>query len=205
MEEQDGAVARQGSPAPDESGPQKNKTVLHGKLRAAHPRRRLHGGTQAALHIRQRKPCPPAAWDAAERQKEVGSKPIKLSLTSRATARYRRLRRQAKRGGGRLVRGRRFRWPFSLGFNYTVRFISLAELMQLTPHCSTSRETNQDRQTRPRQRYAVGAIEATRTLIQRGVSVTFRWTPAHSGLEDNEIADVCAKAAAESTHHWRGQ
>ena len=37
-------------------------------------------------------------------------------------------------------------------------------------------------------------------LIERGCSVTIRWTPAHKGVEENEAAGFYAKLAAE-THY----
>ena len=42
------------------------------------------------------------------------------------------------------------------------------------------------------------AIEACVRLMSRGKSVTIRWTPAHLGVEGNEMADLYAKGVAES-------
>ena len=40
-------------------------------------------------------------------------------------------------------------------------------------------------------------IGLERLLIERGCTVTIRWTPAHRGVEGNEIADSYTKLAAE--------
>ena len=37
-----------------------------------------------------------------------------------------------------------------------------------------------------------------RVLSERACAVTIRWTPAYRGVEGNEIADSCAKWAAEA-------
>lgn len=47
----------------------------------------------------------------------------------------------------------------------------------------------------PGQQYAVQAITAARALTQRANAVT----PAHNGVEGNEMADLYAKATAENT------
>ena len=57
---------------------------------------------------------------------------------------------------------------------------------------ATSRATT-DR-TGPRQGFAAAIIEV---IQQSGSEITTRVTPAHEGVEGNEMADVRAKAAAE--------
>ena len=51
----------------------------------------------------------------------------------------------------------------------------------------------------PGQRHAAAAIDLCDRLMSRGNSVTIRWTPAHLGVEGNEMADPWAKGVAEST------
>lgn len=48
----------------------------------------------------------------------------------------------------------------------------------------------------PGQHMALRAIEIAERIVQRGESVTVRWTPAHRGIEGNERADQAAKEAA---------
>ena len=50
----------------------------------------------------------------------------------------------------------------------------------------------------PRQTFAKAVITLREWVIERGYSITMRWTPANKGVEDNEVADEYAKAAAES-------
>ena len=45
----------------------------------------------------------------------------------------------------------------------------------------------------PGQALANAIIELEELLSRRGCSVTIRWTPAHKGVEGNEVADSCAK------------
>ena len=49
----------------------------------------------------------------------------------------------------------------------------------------------------PGQDLAVRAIEVAEHTVQRGNSITIRWTPAHRGVEGNERADRAAREAAE--------
>ena len=51
----------------------------------------------------------------------------------------------------------------------------------------------------PGQTLAVEAIETCARLLSRDNTVTVRWTPAQLGVEGNEVADLYAKGAAEST------
>ena len=51
--------------------------------------------------------------------------------------------------------------------------------------------------TGPGQTLAILAIETANTIIDRDNSITFRWTPAHAGVEGNERADGTARRAAE--------
>lgn len=50
----------------------------------------------------------------------------------------------------------------------------------------------------PGQAFSRAIIEASERLKNRGCSVTLRWKPSHKGVEGNEVADGCAKQAAES-------
>ena len=47
--------------------------------------------------------------------------------------------------------------------------------------------------TGPGQALARAVIELERLLILRGCTVAIRWTPAHKGVEGNELADSYAK------------
>ena len=49
----------------------------------------------------------------------------------------------------------------------------------------------------PGQAFAGATVEVTKRLTTQGFSVSLRWVPAHKGVEDNEMAGVFAKAAAE--------
>ena len=51
--------------------------------------------------------------------------------------------------------------------------------------------------TGPGQALAKRTIELVKNMVDRGNSVTLRWTPAHAGVEGNEQADGMAKRAAE--------
>ena len=46
----------------------------------------------------------------------------------------------------------------------------------------------------------VSIIELEEIRNRRGCSGTIRWTPAHKGVESNEMADTYAKWAAEARH-----
>ena len=48
----------------------------------------------------------------------------------------------------------------------------------------------------PGQRFAVAVIEVCPRVLPRNDDVTIRWVPAHSGAEDNKVADRYAKSAA---------
>ena len=48
----------------------------------------------------------------------------------------------------------------------------------------------------PGQDIAIRAIEVAERLVQKGNTITIRWTPAHVGVEGNERADLAAKGAA---------
>ena len=48
----------------------------------------------------------------------------------------------------------------------------------------------------PGQDMAIRAIEIAESLVQRGNTITIKWTPAHVGVEGNERADLAAKDAA---------
>ena len=47
--------------------------------------------------------------------------------------------------------------------------------------------------TGPGQALAKRTIELVKNMVDRGNSVTLRWTPAHAGVEENEQADDMAK------------
>ena len=51
--------------------------------------------------------------------------------------------------------------------------------------------------TGPAQALAKAVIATVDGLVDRGNTLTIRWTPAHKGVEGNEQADEAAKAAAE--------
>ena len=51
----------------------------------------------------------------------------------------------------------------------------------------------------PGKRCVVEVIDVASTLIQRGNSVTIRWRAAYNGVEDNRLANMNAKVAAENT------
>ena len=53
----------------------------------------------------------------------------------------------------------------------------------------------------PGQRLAIEAIDTCTRLLGRDNAVTVRWTPAHLVVESNEMANLYAKEAAESTAH----
>ena len=46
--------------------------------------------------------------------------------------------------------------------------------------------------------------EVAKILKVRGCSVTLRWTPAHSGVEGDEVADEYAKVATHFLRNRRG-
>lgn len=50
----------------------------------------------------------------------------------------------------------------------------------------------------PGQVLARAIVTKGKRLQERGCSLTIRWTPAHKGIVDNEVADDFAKAVAES-------
>ena len=45
----------------------------------------------------------------------------------------------------------------------------------------------------PGQETATQVIELARRVVDQGISITIRWTPAHRGVEGNERADQAAK------------
>ena len=51
--------------------------------------------------------------------------------------------------------------------------------------------------TGPGQALAIRAINTAKSLVDRGNTITLRWTPSHEGIEGNERADEMAKRAAE--------
>ena len=51
--------------------------------------------------------------------------------------------------------------------------------------------------TGPGQAAAIRAITIVRAMVDRGNTVTLRWTPSHAGIEGNEQANDMAKRAAE--------
>ena len=51
--------------------------------------------------------------------------------------------------------------------------------------------------TGPGQALAIDAITTARDLVDRGNTITLRWTPSHEGIEGNEQADEMAKRVAE--------
>ena len=44
--------------------------------------------------------------------------------------------------------------------------------------------------------FVTATIEVAEGLVGKGCSITLRWTPAHKGVEGNEVADSFAKEAA---------
>ena len=48
----------------------------------------------------------------------------------------------------------------------------------------------------PGQEMAIRIIELAQRVVDQGNSITVRWTPAHRGVEGNEMADQAAKDAA---------
>ena len=48
----------------------------------------------------------------------------------------------------------------------------------------------------PGQEMAIRAIEIAERITRGGNTITFKWTPAHAGVEGNERADMAAKSAA---------
>ena len=55
----------------------------------------------------------------------------------------------------------------------------------------------------PGQRFAVAAIEVCYRIFARGYQITIRWVPSHIGIEENEMADRYARAAADRSARCR--
>lgn len=72
------------------------------------------------------------------------------------------------------------------GMHYTIFSDSQAALCRV-----------QHDRTGPGQMQAVAAITLGEAIAGRDNSIALRWTPSHAGAEENELADIMAKGAAE--------